>query len=100
IRAPLVTGVQTCALPIFFERVSPIWRQGPCLWVCNSHTLWSLLSQIQPYTSRAAAPTYLMGFSVYVDERADGLYFMPAKEIVDKIGRASCRQRVKEQQLE
>src|SRR5258708_23394831 len=76
IRDDLVTGVQTCALPIW---PSEDWAQQPLLALCRAPGERGL---VQKRSSRGRG---------YVNQKAR----TPVRNgVVAKIGRASCRERV------
>src|SRR3546814_3398655 len=87
-RCALVTGVQTCALPI--SNMAPEYGATTGYFPADEHTL-AYLRQ----TGRGAAAIELV--RAYLQRT--GLWFDPAARprytrTVSKIGRASCRERV------
>src|SRR3546814_4664698 len=83
-RCALVTGVQTCALPIYvMDSVNDAMRHA------------TLLPQSAKGTIRLAATYTVLGYFLPdLLSRFKRSYPQVEIDLVDKIGRASCRERV------
>src|SRR5690606_39999422 len=87
-----VTGVQTCALPIFMQRFAQL---GAHYFVIKPFDLEVLASRIRQFAGAGETPAAR-------DKVADGRYAtrrpvdleVAVTELLHKIGRASCRERV------
>src|SRR3546814_9535184 len=80
-RCALVTGVQTCALPIYYSTNASVYDT----WLTLSMSLY-----VMPYTSSIC--TVMNSAVLPLGCTAIDLPLMSANEV--KIGRASCRERV------
>src|SRR5207247_7839750 len=91
IRYPLVTGVQTCALPIY-----PILWLLPYCAVCYLCFRRRLYSKSLPILLVSLLYLYFMskGYVVPIFARAMMLLFPGLCILIGQIGRASCRERV------
>src|SRR3546814_1479816 len=89
-RCAVVTGVQTCALPIFFamffltQAVRPHLKRGAAIVNCTSVTMYQGSKELLDYSSTKGAIT---AFTRSLSENLVG-------DGIREIGRASCRARV------
>src|SRR3546814_3034506 len=84
-RCALVTGVQTCALPISFAVPSPALALWVCLYCKDVTTISSRIYLIPALSAVATRRAYCRSLSVIALRRA---------AVYEEIGRASCRERV------
>src|SRR5207247_4874902 len=96
-RDPLVTGVQTCALPIY-EQIGEIYSVARESFLGGQKQF-----QIQAYPFRLTAANLArhrtnpnMPFWKMLKEGSDHFEVTHLEPKVDEIGRAACRERVKE----
>src|SRR3546814_7106886 len=85
-RCALVTGVQTCALPIWFAFVDMLMLAGVLILVAVLWT-WSRLQPLAPAQREAVA-------LLQPSPEPEGRNAFAALWLLGQIGRASCRERV------
>src|SRR5207244_7970974 len=92
IRDDLVTGVQTCALPIFINILPP--AIGPLSETVKGHDLVLVAgSSVFPYYPNIPGPLLPEGTSlVAITSDPDEAARAPMGDAIVEIGRASCRE--------